>query len=331
MTVTPFDRDVAVRGTRAQSVINVLQGRLRSGSRDDGNRLALVVEGGAMRGIYTAGSLLGLHALGASQCFDDVYATSAGAVNAAYFLSGTGETGVDAYYRLLTDGRFFSLRRPWKVMDIDFLVDQVLDGLRPINHREVVASSTRFWVAVTDFVTAKPTLFCAQTAGFPLLQLLRAAVALPVFSNRLVRLGQVEAFDAAICNPFPIREAITDGATHVLVLLSRTEGHRELPRPFWQHLLFDSLFARGDARLSRMLRDSYVVTNELRALALGETRVPGFDPAIATLTPNNAVVGEATQRSELLRSELLRVARGTLRLFASSESKLEGWLASGRI
>src|ERR1041384_6310916 len=141
-----YVRDVSIAGVDSASVFDVLRKRLDSRSREDGHRLGLVVEGGAMRGAYTAGSLLGLHASGASALFDDVYATSAGAVNAAYFLSGAGHLGADTYYRVLCDGRFLDWRRPWKLVDIDFLIDEVFTRLRPMEAAAVLASPSRFWI-----------------------------------------------------------------------------------------------------------------------------------------------------------------------------------------
>ena len=56
------------------------------GRRSDDHSVALVVEGGIMRGVVSAGMLLGLEALGLRNSFDAVYGTSSGAANAAYFL-----------------------------------------------------------------------------------------------------------------------------------------------------------------------------------------------------------------------------------------------------
>lgn len=48
------------------------------GAAGDGHRLALAIEGGGMRGTITAGMALGLHELGLTSVFDDVYGSSAG-------------------------------------------------------------------------------------------------------------------------------------------------------------------------------------------------------------------------------------------------------------
>lgn len=71
--------------------IQVLQKRWESkskpGKRSDGFKVGLVVEGGGMRGAVTGGMLMQLHSIGMKDAFDVVYGSSAGAMNATYFLS----------------------------------------------------------------------------------------------------------------------------------------------------------------------------------------------------------------------------------------------------
>ena len=81
----------SLAGTRPERVIDLILERASTAGRhrSSGSRkLALVIEGGGMRGVVSAGSLLALDQLGFRNVFDEVYATSAGGVNAAYFLSG---------------------------------------------------------------------------------------------------------------------------------------------------------------------------------------------------------------------------------------------------
>jgi len=63
-----------------------------------------------MRGAVSAGGLQALHDLGLRTAFDAVYGSSAGAINATYFLSGQRD-GVDVYARHIANERFCDLRR----------------------------------------------------------------------------------------------------------------------------------------------------------------------------------------------------------------------------
>jgi len=56
--------------------------------RSDGTRVALVVEGGGMRGAVSGGMALALHELGLAGAFDAAYGSSAGTLNAMWLVSG---------------------------------------------------------------------------------------------------------------------------------------------------------------------------------------------------------------------------------------------------
>jgi predicted patatin/cPLA2 family phospholipase len=66
-------------------------------------KIALVVEGGGMRGCVSAGMVCAIHCLGLSDTIDVVYGSSAGAVIAAYFVSKQlPYYGPEVYYDSLT-------------------------------------------------------------------------------------------------------------------------------------------------------------------------------------------------------------------------------------
>ena len=62
----------------------------KPGQREDGHKLGLAIEGGAMRGVVTAGMVTGLEMLGLRDAFDVVYGSSSGASNGAYFCRWAG-------------------------------------------------------------------------------------------------------------------------------------------------------------------------------------------------------------------------------------------------
>ena len=73
-------------------VLNLLRQRRDEGSlpgkRSDEAKLGLAVEGGGMRGVVSASMLTAIDDLGFANCFDEIYACSSGAINAAYYLAG---------------------------------------------------------------------------------------------------------------------------------------------------------------------------------------------------------------------------------------------------
>ena len=59
------------------AVAELLRRRASGGSRDDGARLALAIEGGGMRGAVSAGMAIAIDELGLTDAFDAVYGASA--------------------------------------------------------------------------------------------------------------------------------------------------------------------------------------------------------------------------------------------------------------
>ena len=93
---------MAEQELKANPVIQLILDRLRSESqplqRKDGYKLGLAIEGGAMRGVVSAGMVTALEYLGLLRVFDAVYGSSAGAFNGAFFLAGQAAFGTTIYY-----------------------------------------------------------------------------------------------------------------------------------------------------------------------------------------------------------------------------------------
>src|SRR5438105_4585361 len=67
--------------------------------REDPYKIALIVEGGAMRSIVSAGMLLALRDIKMLHCFDVYIGSSGGSLNLAYLLAEQGDIGLSIFYR----------------------------------------------------------------------------------------------------------------------------------------------------------------------------------------------------------------------------------------
>ncbi|WP_433680739.1 patatin-like phospholipase family protein [Nocardia sp. CA-119907] len=212
---------------------DVIRGRRESGIRADGYRLALVIEGGGSRGVYSSGMVLALEELGLASIFDAVYGTSAGAINGAWFLSGRALSGMRAWtdpviMRRAVDPARLLRGRP--AFDLDYLVHQVYDGIEPMDFPAILANATTFHPIGTDIrsgcavdlhrhIVDKRTLMTA----------LRASAGLPILAGPPVPLGDAEYLDGGLAETVPIRTAVRDGATHALVLRTRRTDEQRPP------------------------------------------------------------------------------------------------------
>src|SRR4051794_16193839 len=113
--------------------------------RPPGARLALVVEGGGMRGAVSGGMALALDELGLAHSFDAAYGSSAGALNAMWLVSGRVREGIPTWVDPSLVGRLISRRRALRggpVVDLRTLVEERYEELSPGLFQAVLTGST---------------------------------------------------------------------------------------------------------------------------------------------------------------------------------------------
>src|SRR5215471_16475737 len=176
-------------GGLVHEVVRVLGERARAGSlpgeRHDGFRVALAIEGGAMRGTISAGMALALDELGLVSAFDAVYGSSAGVITGAWLLSrpqGLRGWIEPAYVRAFI--RRSGLLRGRPVADVRALIEELYQTTFPMDFAAVLASPVEFHPLATDAATGQSTdlrPLCGTPADLRLA--LRASAALPLLAG----------------------------------------------------------------------------------------------------------------------------------------------------
>src|SRR3954452_1398189 len=196
--------------------------------RSPGSRLALVVEGGGMRGAVSGGMALALDELGLAGAFDAAYGSSAGTLNAMWLVSGRLRDGIPTWTDPRLVGELISRRRALRrgpVVDVRTLVEERYERLSPGLFDAVLAGRTELHPIATDVATADAVDLHDQIVDQPSLRVaLRASAALPILSGPPVTVDGRPFIDAGLSAAIPFRAALADGATHVLVLRSRRAG-----------------------------------------------------------------------------------------------------------
>jgi predicted patatin/cPLA2 family phospholipase len=211
-----------------QRLASVLADRLaagsRPGARTDGHRVALAIEGGGMRGSVSAGMALAIHELGLLEAFDAVYGASAGALTAAWLLSSKPQGILSCIDPRFTRAciRTTNLLRGRPLVDVEKLVEDIYIREYPLDYASVLDTAIELHLLATDIATGEPRdLFSEMTDGKALRLALRASTALPVLAGRPIEFGGRRYYDAGLAESVPFRQALRDGATHVLVLRSK--------------------------------------------------------------------------------------------------------------
>jgi predicted patatin/cPLA2 family phospholipase len=310
-------------GSDAATVIDGLNTRARrretAATATDGRKFALIVEGGAMRGIISSGALLALEALGMTDVFDDVYGCSAGAINAAYFVAGQAAVGTTIYYEEAIEPRFLNPLRVWKIGDVDYLADTIISRLKPLDVRAVTTSPTRLHISITDARTAESLLVDVRNVGATLPLLLKASAAIPLLYNRVVAIDGRHCVDGGCANPLPVQEAIAGGATDLLVLLTRAAFYVEEPPTPLQRWLFRKAFPAMNDLLFETITAVHHRANAARDLAVGRRRPPR-PLSIAAICPDvtDGNMARATRNRRRLKEAATASATRTFAAFGES-------------
>jgi predicted patatin/cPLA2 family phospholipase len=264
-------------------------------------RVALVVEGGGMRGAVSGGMALGLDELGLAGAFDAAYGSSAGTLNAMWLVSGRVRDGIPTWtdpvlVRELISRRRAALRRG-PVVDVRGLVEERYERLSPGLFAAVLGGSTELHPIATDVETAEAVDLHGRFGDERTLRLaLRASAALPLLAGPPVELGGRHFIDAGLSAAIPLsrpaaspplrsRAALADGATHVLVLRSRRAGEAVTP----PGRLSGELTARALRRVSPALEAAFRTRVEREgadeALLAEHDGDPAREPAILSIRP----------------------------------------------
>jgi predicted patatin/cPLA2 family phospholipase len=257
------------------------------GSWDDGARLALVVEGGGMRGAVSGGMTLALHEAGLTRCFDAAYGSSAGALGAAWLMSGQVDAGLQTYFDAGIVDRVIRPRRAvgrGPIVDMDHMIGTIYERVAPGFFELVLASPVDLHPLATDVETGEAVdLHDAIHDVASLRDALRATSRLPLLAGPPVVLDGRRYLDAGLSAAIPFRAAMAGGATHILLLRSRRAGDRTAPPSRASRLVFARLLRRlgpevAAAYLSRAQREGED-EDELERRAAD----PALEPHILTI------------------------------------------------
>ncbi|USD51949.1 patatin family protein [Vibrio sp. SCSIO 43153] len=187
---------------------------------------ALVVEGGAMRGVFSCGILDHFIKQDFSP-FDSFWGVSAGASNLAAYLAKMPGRNLKIYLDYSLRKEFISptqLLRGGDIMDLDWMWDITLKELDI--DRDVLSADPRpFFLGVTRQDNGQPEYLTPSIQM--LAETMKASSALPIMYRNGVALDGVRYVDGGVADAIPVAEAIKRGATRIMVLRSRPASYRK--------------------------------------------------------------------------------------------------------
>lgn len=189
--------------------------------------MALVVQGGGMRGVYSMAVLAALEELKFSEKFDYIIGSSAGAINGAYFIAKQAKIGTEAYINELSVSDFISFFRFKKNVDIDFLIDLVVKNTIKLCTKRIEDSKIKLEIVLTNSKAIQAKYLNTKQDTFQLCESLRATMALPILYGKEVQVLGEGYIDGGISDYVPLNRAIEKGYKKIVVVLTSEFKYRK--------------------------------------------------------------------------------------------------------
>ena len=190
--------------------------------------IGLILEGGGMRGAFTAGVLD--YWMEQGLWFTDVYGVSAGACQACSYLCNQPGRGLRVWLDYLDDPRFCSMRSLLTTGDLfgaELNYDLIPRKLDPLKNEVYHQSGARLVAVLTDVETGRP-VYVPISDMIADLKVFQATASLPLVSN-IVEWNGGRYLDGGITDSIPIRRAIADGHDKNVLVLTQAPDYRKEP------------------------------------------------------------------------------------------------------
>ncbi len=203
--------------------------------------IGLLLEGGAMRGLYTAGvldvwmqnniSVDGIIGVSAGALFGMNYKSKQPGRVLRYNRNYAASKEYMGFHSLLTTG---------DVMNKDFCFNRIVHELDPVDFDTYQRSKEKFYAVVTNIETGKAEYIeIDDLRNKAQMEYLRASGSMPFLSNPVCVNGK-KYLDGGIADSIPINKIMSMGYDRVLVVLTRPESYRKkksntlLPKVYYQ-------------------------------------------------------------------------------------------------
>ena len=190
--------------------------------------IGLVLEGGGMRGVYTAGLLEFF--MEKDLYFPYVIGVSAGACQGASYISRQKGRNKEVSIGYINNPKYLSLRnlpREHSLFGMKLIFDEIPNKLVPFDYKTFYEAKEKFFVGTTDCNTGKAVFF-EKSEHADALALLKASSSLP-FVSPMIKINNLSLLDGGITSPIPIQKSIIDGNEKHVVVLTRNKGYRKEP------------------------------------------------------------------------------------------------------
>lgn len=191
-------------------------------------KTGLVLEGGAMRGIYTAGVLDVF--LEHEIHFDGVIGVSAGALHGCSFVSEQKGRSLRYFKKYRNDKHFmswWSFLHTGEVVGKQFCYHDIPERLDPFDYEAFVKSDTDFYATCTNVETGKAE-YIKITDMLSQVDAMRASASMP-YVSKIVDYNGMKFLDGGCADSIPVEAFYKMGYERLVVVLTREAGFAKKP------------------------------------------------------------------------------------------------------
>lgn len=255
----------------------------------------LVLEGGGMKGAYTAGVLDFFLDKGIE--FSSAYGVSAGACHMCSFLSKQRGRALDISVDYLDTRRYCSVESlllTGDLFNVDMSYHLIPEYLHPYDYETFGQYPGKAFCVATDIVTGQPEYFRLRDLRADI-DKLRASASLPLVSRK-VKIGNSYYLDGGISDSIPLQQSVIDGNQKNVVVMTKEVGYVRKPS---SHLsLVKARYLRYPKIYELMARRHINYNNQLEYIERQQEAGRAF--VIRPQSPSN--VGRVEKDPEKLRA-----------------------------
>lgn len=187
----------------------------------------LVMEGGAMRGMFTAGVTDVLYENGIS--FDGAVGVSAGAAFGCNFKSNQPGRALRYNTAYCRDKRYcswHSLITTGDMFGADFCYRKIPLELDPFDTKAFAENPMEFFVVCTDIVSGNPVYKKCENGDMNDIEWFRASASMPL-ASRIVEIDGMRLLDGGISDSIPLEFFEKSGYGKNVVILTQPRGYKK--------------------------------------------------------------------------------------------------------
>lgn len=220
----------------------------------------LVLEGGGMKGIYTAGVLDFFLEKGID--FSSVYGVSAGACHMCSYLSKQKGRALDISIDYLDTRKYCSvesLLTSGDLFNVNMCYHLIPDYLYPYDHEAFAKYQGKAYAVVTDITTGRPAYLRLRDMHKDI-EKVRASASLPLVSRNVLINGRYY-LDGGLSDAIPLQKSIMDGNQKNIVVMTKELGYRRKPTDAAQMALLKVRYLRYP-KVAEVMADRHIRYNE---------------------------------------------------------------------